>query len=228
MAEIQTILASSRVRAGKGTARAARREGQIPAVIYGNNENPILVTLDKIQLEQEMSKNGFFIRLIDVEVEGKKHRVLPRDTQFHPVTDQPLHVDFLRYSADRKLTVEVPVQFLNENDSPGLKTGGVLNVVRHTIEISCIADSIPEMFEVDLTGLEVGDSIHASTLSLSEGVELTISDRDFTIATIAAPTILTVEEDVAETDGEDAGEGSIDQENEDTETGDDDKTKGDD
>ena len=228
MAEIQTILASSRVRAGKGTARAARREGQIPAVIYGNNENPILVTLDKIQLEQEMSKNGFFIRLIDVEVEGKKHRVLPRDTQFHPVTDQPLHVDFLRYSADRRLTVEVPVQFLNENDSPGLKTGGVLNVVRHTIEISCIADSIPEMFEVDLTGLEVGDSIHASTLSLSEGVELTISDRDFTIATIAAPTILTVEEDVAETDGEDAGEGSIDQENEDTETGDDDKTKGDD
>ncbi|MBD21275.1 MAG: 50S ribosomal protein L25/general stress protein Ctc [Rhodospirillaceae bacterium] len=228
MAEIQTILASSRVRAGKGTARAARREGQIPAVIYGNNENPILITLDKIQLEQEMSKNGFFIRLIDVEVEGKKHRVLPRDTQFHPVTDQPLHVDFLRYSADRRLTVEVPVQFLNENDSPGLKTGGVLNVVRHAIEISCIADSIPEMFEVDLTGLEVGDSIHASTLSLSEGVELTISDRDFTIATIAAPTILTVEEDVAETDGEDAGEGSIDQENEDTETDDDDKTKGDD
>ena len=227
MAEIQTILASSRVRAGKGTARAARREGHIPAVIYGNNENPILITLDKIQLEKEMSKNGFFIRLIDVEVEGKKHRVLPRDTQFHPVPDHPLHVDFLRYSADRKLTVEVPVQFLNENDSPGLKTGGVLNVVRHTIEISCIADSIPEMFEVDLTGLEVGDSIHASTLSLSEGGELTISDRDFTIATIAAPTILTVEEDVAETDGEDAGEGSIDQENEDTETGDDDKTKGD-
>ena len=163
MAEIQTILASSRVRAGKGTARAARREGHIPAVIYGNNENPILITLDKIQLEKEMSKNGFFIRLIDVEVEGKKHRVLPRDTQFHPVTDHPLHVDFLRYSADRKLTVEVPVQFLNENDSPGLKTGGVLNVVRHTIEISCIADSIPEMFEVDLTGLEVGLSlIHIS------------------------------------------------------------------
>ena len=228
MAEIQTILASSRVRAGKGNARAARREGRVPAVIYGNNENPILITLDKIQLERELSKNGFFIRLIDVEVEGKKHRVLPRDTQFHPVTDQPLHVDFLRYSADRKLTVEVPVQFLNENDSPGLKTGGVLNVVRHAIEVTCIADSIPEMFEVDLTGLEVGDSIHASTLSLSEGVELTISDRDFTIATIAAPTILTVEEDVAETDGEDAGEGSIDQENEDTETGDDDKTKGDD
>ena len=228
MAEIQTITADPRERAGKGTARAARREGQIPAVIYGNNENPILITLDKIQLEQEMSKNGFFIRLIDVEVEGKKHRVLPRDTQFHPVTDQPLHVDFLRYSADRRLTVEVPVQFLNENDSPGLKTGGVLNVVRHAIEISCIADSIPEMFEVDLTGLEVGDSIHASTLSLSEGVELTISDRDFTIATIAAPTILTVEEDVVETDGEDAGEGSIDQENEDTETDDDDKTKGDD
>jgi len=201
MADIQTIAAASRDRGGKGTARAARRAGKVPAVIYGNNEEPILITVDRVKLEQEINKSGFLIRLLDVEVDDKKHRVLPRDTQFHPVTDRPIHVDFLRYSAERKLTVEVPVHFLNEDDSPGLKTGGVINVVRHAIEVSCIADSIPESFEIDLAGLEIGDSIHASTLILSEGVELTITDRDFTIATIAAPTVMAVEEEVESEEG---------------------------
>ena len=208
MADIQTIAAASRDRGGKGTARAARRAGKVPAVIYGNNEEPILITVDRVKLEQEISKSGFLIRLLDVEVDDKKHRVLPRDTQFHPVTDRPMHVDFLRYSAARKLTVEVPVRFLNEDDSPGLKTGGVINVVRHAIEVSCIADSIPESFEIDLAGLEIGDSIHASTLILSEGVELTITDRDFTIATIAAPTVMAVEEEVESEEGIEGEEGS--------------------
>ena len=226
MAEIQTITANPRKRAGKGTARAARRDGKIPAVIYGNNEDPILITLDRTRLQQELDKNGFFIRLIDVEIEGKKHRVLPRDTQFHPVSDQPLHVDFLRYSADRKLTVDVPVTFLNEDDSPGLKTGGVLNVVRHTIEVLCVADSIPETFNIDLSGLEVGDSIHATALSLTEGVELTI-DRDFTIATIAAPTILVIEEDVEDVDGEESEEEAGEESTEDTEDGDNDNAESD-
>ena len=226
MAEIQTITADPRERAGKGTARAARRDGKIPAVIYGNNEDPILITLDQTRLQQELNKNGFFIRLIDVEIEGKKHRVLPRDTQFHPVSDQPLHVDFLRYSADRKLTVDVPVTFLNEGDSPGLKTGGVLNVVRHTIEVLCVADSIPETFNIDLSGLEVGDSIHATALSLTEGVELTI-DRDFTIATIAAPTILVIEEDVEDVDGEESEEEAGEESTEDTEDGDNDNAESD-
>ena len=226
MAEIQTITANPRKRAGKGTARAARRDGKIPAVIYGNNEDPILITLDQTRLQQELNKTGFFIRLIDVEIEGKKHRVLPRDTQFHPVSDQPLHVDFLRYSADRKLTVDVPVTFLNEGDSPGLKTGGVLNVVRHTIEVLCVADSIPETFNIDLSGLEVGDSIHATALSLTEGVELTI-DRDFTIATIAAPTILVIEEDVEDVDGEESEEEAGEESTEDTEDGDNDNAESD-
>jgi len=226
MAEIQTITADPRERAGKGTARAARRDGKVPAVIYGNNEDPILITLDQTRLQQELNKAGFFIRLIDVEIEGKKHRVLPRDTQFHPVSDQPLHVDFLRYSADRKLTVDVPVTFLNEDDSPGLKTGGVLNVVRHTIEVLCVADSIPETFNIDLSGLEVGDSIHATALSLTEGVELTI-DRDFTIATIAAPTILVIEEDVEDVDGEESEEEAGEESTEDTEDGDNDNAESD-
>ena len=208
MADIQTIAAASRDRGGKGTARAARRAGKVPAVIYGNNEEPILITVDRVRLEQEINKSGFLIRLLDVEVDDKKHRVLPRDTQFHPVTDRPIHVDFLRYSAERKLTVEVPVHFLNEDDSPGLKTGGVINVVRHAIEVSCVADSIPESFEIDLAGLEIGDSIHASALILSEGVELTITDRDFTIATIAAPTVMAVEEEVESEEGIEGEEGS--------------------
>ena len=207
MADIQTIAAASRERGGKGTARAARRAGKVPAVIYGNDEEPILITVDRVKLEQEINKSGFLIRLLDVEIDDKKHRVLPRDTQFHPVTDRPIHVDFLRYSAERKLTVEVPVRFLNEDDAPGLKTGGVINVVRHAIEVACVADSIPESFEIDLAGLEIGDSIHASALTLSEGVELTITDRDFTIATIAAPTVMAVEEEVESEEGIEGGEG---------------------
>ena len=221
MADIQTIAAASRERGGKGTARAARRAGKVPAVIYGNNEEPILITVDGVKLEQELNKSGFLIRLLDVEIDNKKHRVLPRDTQFHPVTDRPIHVDFLRYSAERKLTVEVPVRFLNEDDCPGLKTGGVINVVRHAIEVACVADSIPESFEIDLAGLEIGDSIHASTLILSEGIELTITDRDFTIATIAAPTVMAVEEEVESEEGIEGEEGSETEAAEDAESGDD-------
>ena len=221
MADIQTIAAASRERGGKGTARAARRAGKVPAVIYGNNEEPILITVDRIKLEQEINKSGFLIRLLDVEIDDKTHRVLPRDTQFHPVTDRPIHVDFLRYSAERKLTVEVPVRFLNEDDCPGLKTGGVINVVRHAIEVACVADAIPESFEIDLAGLEIGDSIHASALILSEGVELTITDRDFTIATIAAPTVMAVEEEVESEEGIEGEEGSETEAAEDAESGDD-------
>lgn len=206
MADVQTLAAEPRDRGGKGTARAARRNGQIPAVIYGNKEEPLMVTVQRRVLEQEISKSGFFIRLIDLDVGGTTHRVLPRDMQLHPVTDVPLHVDFLRYSADRKITVEIPVHFTNEAESPGIKTGGVLNIVRHTIEVLCTADQIPDAFEVDLTGLEIGDSIHASTLSLPGGVELTITDRDFTIATVAAPTIMPVDEE-EETEGLEGEEG---------------------
>jgi large subunit ribosomal protein L25 len=208
MADITTLVAEPRQRSGKGTAREARRNGRIPAIIYGNKEQPLSITVERRILEQELGKSGFFIRLLDVDIDGTKHRVLPRDTQYHPVTDVPMHVDFLRYSADRKITVEVPVHFLNEEESPGLKTGGVINIVRHTIAVLCTADQIPEAFEVDLTGLEIGDSVHASTLSLPQGVELTITDRDFTIATIAAPTVMPVEEEEEEgVEGEEGIEG---------------------
>ena len=215
MADYLTLAAEQRPRAGKGTARAARRQGRIPAVIYGNNEEPILVTVERRTLEQELQKPGFFIRLLDVQVNGDAHRVLPRDMQLHPVTDVPMHVDFLRYSADRKIAVEVPVTFVNELECPGLRVGGVLNVVRRAVEVLCTADRIPDGFSLDLTGLEIGDSIHAVAIVLPEGVEFTIADRDFTIATIASPTLAPVddeavaegEEGVEGTEGEEAAEG---------------------
>ena len=195
MADIQVLAADARDRAGKGTARAARRAGRVPAVIYGNNEPALMITLEQRLLESELQDPSFFVRLLDIELDGAKHRVLPRDAQLHPVTDRPLHIDFLRFSADRKITVEVPVVFLNEEAAPGLKQGGVLNIVRHEIEVSCTADAIPDHFEIDLTGLDIGDSVHASSLTLPAGVALTITDRDFTIATIAAPTVMAAEEE---------------------------------
>lgn len=226
MADIEVLAAQSRDRAGKGIARAARRAGQVPAVIYGNNEDPILITVEDRKLRQQLTGSSFFISLIDIEIDGAKHRVLPRDAQFHPVTDAPLHVDFLRYNPNRKLTIEVPVTFLNEDDCPGLREGGVLNVVRHAIEVICTADAMPEGFELDLTGLEVGDSIHASALTLTAGVELTITDRDFTIATIAAPTVAPVDEDLEGEEGE--GEDGADTEGGEAEGGDDSKEESED
>ena len=208
MAEIETLDASLRPVGGKGSARAARRDGKVPAVVYGNNEDPIMVNVDRRALEQQLHVSGFFIRLIDMKLDGKAHRVLPRDVQFHPVSDAPLHVDFLRFSADRRIAVSVPVRFANEEESPGLKRGGVLNVVRFEVEVSCTADNIPQAFQIDLTGREIGDSLHASMITLPEGVNFTITDRDFTIATVAAPTVV-AEEATAEAEAALAAEGEI-------------------
>ncbi len=221
MADYLVLAAEQRPRAGKGTARAARREGRIPAVIYGNNEDPILVTVERRTLEQELQKPGFFIRLMDVQVNGDAHRVLPRDMQLHPVTDVPMHVDFLRYSADRRITVEIPVTVINEAECPGLRVGGVLNVVRRAVEVLCTADRIPDGFTLDLTGLEIGDSMHAAAIVLPDGVEFVIADRDFTIATIASPTLAPVEEEeVAEgEEGEEGVEGEEGEEGEETAEG---------
>ncbi|MEE2996574.1 MAG: 50S ribosomal protein L25/general stress protein Ctc [Pseudomonadota bacterium] len=204
MAEVETIPASPREAAGKGSARQARRDGQVPAVIYGNKEEPITLTLERRLLNRELSNPQFFIQLVDIEISGTKHRVLPRDVQFHPVSDAPMHVDFLRFDPKRKISANVPVSFEGENDSPGLKQGGVLNVVRYEVEVISTADSIPPVLVLQLDGLEVGDSVHASSVSLPEGVEFVISDRDFTIATIAAPTVMVEETPEDGDDGEGA------------------------
>ncbi len=199
MAQASTLNAELRERAGKGAARALRRAGRIPAVIYGNKQAPVIITLDPLELSRELKGPGFFSRVFELEVGGDKHRVLPRDMQLHPVTDVPLHVDFMRFSAKTRLNIDVAVVFENEEESPGIKSGGVLNIVRHSIELLCSPDNIPESLNVDLAGLEVGDSVHISAIKLPEDVELTITDRDFTIATIAAPTIVEeIEEDEVE------------------------------
>ena len=204
MSETIQMSATKRYRAGKGSARAARRSGLIPAVIYGGKTAPETININDNSFRKLMSQPGIMSHVIALDVEGKTTNVLPRDIQFHPVTDAPLHVDFLRITASSTVMVMVPVVFTNEDASPGLKGGGVLNIVRHEIEMSCSATSIPESLTVDLTGTEIGDSVHISAVSLPENTQPTITDRDFTIATIAAPTVeVEVEETVEE---ETAGE----------------------
>ncbi len=198
MAEISIIAAQRRERAGKGPARAARRAGRVPGVIYGSKKDPSMVTLDPRELDRELQTGAFLATIYDVQIDRDKERVLPRDVQFDPVTDRPIHVDFLRVSATSSVTVQVPVNFLNEEESPGLRRGGLLNVVRHEIEMSCLADAIPSSIDIDLAGLDIGDSVHISMISLPDGVAPTITDRDFTIATIAAPTVVQEEEEAEE------------------------------
>lgn len=201
MVEFTPIAAELRERAGKGAARSTRREGRVPAVIYGNKQEPVMISLDPVELKKQFRGGTFFSHVYEIEVGGEKAQVLARDLQLHPVTDEPIHVDFMRFSPRTKLSFDIPVHFDNEEASPGLKEGGVLNVVRHTVELLCSPLNIPEYLTVDLTGLEIGDGIHISNITLPEGVEPTITDRDFTIATIAAPTVY-VEEEPEDEDAE--------------------------
>lgn len=179
------LKATARPRAGKGAARQARREGKVPAVIYGDGKPPETIALDYNELWKQFLKGHFTSTVFEIDMDGKKHLVIPRDMQLDPVKDQPIHVDFLRIGKEGLIRVEVAVRFVNETLSPGLKRGGVLNIVRHEIEVTCPYDKIPAYFEVDLEGLEIGRSIHISAVNLPQGVVPTIKDRDFTIATIA-------------------------------------------
>lgn len=194
MAETFTIEAQPRERAGKGAARADRRAGRVPGVVYGAKKEPNLITVSPSLLDRELYKPGFFTHLFEIKVEGSKARQLAvcRDVQFDPATDRPIHIDFLRVAADTEINVNIPVHFINEEESPGLERGGVLNVVRHEIEFLCRADSIPSAIEADLTGLDINDSIHIGEVKLPEGVRPTV-ERDFTIATIGAPSAVKAE-----------------------------------
>ena len=198
MSDMTTLDAVKRDRAGKGSARAARREGLIPAVIYGDRKDPLSITIDDNTFRKLMNQPGIFSQMLNIKVDGEDNTVLPRDIQFHPVTDVPLHIDFLRIAKGAKIAVMVAVEFINEQTSPGLKSGGILNVVRHEVELSCPATAIPEKIMVDLDGTNVGDSIHISAIALPSNVEPTITDRDFTVATIAAPQSEAAEETTEE------------------------------
>ena len=187
MSDDTTISAEQRERVGKGSARAVRRAGRVPAVIYGDKKEPLGITLESREITKIVHQPGIFGRLLDIKVSGSKHTVLTRDIQFHPVTDNVLHMDFLRVSGSAKVAVSIAVDFINEDECPGIKVGGVLNVVRYEVELLCPATTIPEKITVDLQGLKIGDSVHISTIELPDGVTPTITDRDFTIATIASP-----------------------------------------
>lgn len=185
MSELISLKATARPRAGKGAARQARRDGNVPAVIYGNQETPETINLEYNELWKQVLRGHFTSTAIELDVEGKKHIVLARDVQVDPVRDTPLHVDFQGVGKDGMIRVSIPVRFMNEALSPGLKRGGVLNIVRHDVEVFAPYDKLPRSFEVSLEGLEIGRSIHISAVNLPEGVTPVIKNRDFTIATIA-------------------------------------------
>ena len=195
MSDTLTLSAETRDRVGKGASRALRREGRVPAVIYGNNQEPLSIHLEERALVKALNTGHFFNSVIMIEgAGGKPVRTLAKDAALDVVTDRPVHVDFLRISEHAKVTVNVPVVFTDEETSPGLKKGGVLNIVRHELELVCDAAHIPSEITISLDGLEVGDSLHISAVTLPKGVESAIEDRDFTIATIVAPSALKAEE----------------------------------
>jgi large subunit ribosomal protein L25 len=201
MSEQLTLPAELRDRVGKGASRALRRDGRVPAVVYGEKSEPLSVHVEEKLLNKFLSSGHFMNTVVMVEVNGKPNRTLPKAVDFHPVTSRPIHVDFLRIGEHSTVTVAVPVRFDNEEASPGLKRGGVLNVVRHELELVCDAAHIPDEIHIDLTGLEIGDSIHISNVALPKGSKSAIEDRDFTVATVVAPSAMKAEEEVTAPEG---------------------------
>ncbi|KPQ31500.1 MAG: LSU ribosomal protein L25 RplY [Porphyrobacter sp. HL-46] len=197
MSEALTLPAEARERAGKGASRALRRDGRTPAVIYGGKEEPTMIHVEQKELVKQLMTGHFMNSIVNIEIGGKTIRTLPKDVAFHPVTDRPTHADFLRLTGDSKVEVQVPVVFINEEKSPGLKKGGVLNIVRHELDLICPNAEIPEEIQIDVTGKDVGDAIHISEVTLPKGVESAITDRDFTIATLVAPSALKKSEGAA-------------------------------
>lgn len=197
MSAVISISAQPRERAGKGAARSTRRAGRVPAVIYGEKQEPTLISVEPKEMDRLAHKKAFFATLLDIDLAGKKHRVLPRDVQFNPVTDVIEHIDFQRIGKDTKIHVNVPVVVKNELAAPGLKRGGVLNLVRHEIPFTCSPENIPQQIVVDLTGLDIGASIHISSIELPQGATPNIRERDFTIVTIGAPSGLKAEAEAA-------------------------------
>lgn len=206
MAETYSIAATKRDRVGKGAARALRRESKTPAVIYGDKKPPLPIAVDTKDMFLKLHAGGFLTTVVTIEVEGEKIAALPRDYQLDPVKDTLVHVDFLRVSKGAMIAVEVPVHFLNEETSPGIKRGGVLNIVRHAVELECPYDAIPDAITIDLAGLDIGDSVHISAVTLPKGVSTTITDRDFTIATIAASAGMKETSEEDETEATEGGE----------------------
>ena len=195
MSEQLTLPAEARDRAGKGASRALRREGRVPAVVYGQKSEPLSIHVEEKLLAKMLSTGHFMNSVVMIDVGGKPTRTLPKAVDFHPVSSRPVHVDFLRISEHTKVHVNVPVRFDNEEASPGLKRGGVLNVVQHELELVCDAASIPDEIHISLEGLDIGDSLHISQVQLPNGATSAITDRDFTVATVVAPSAMKSEDE---------------------------------
>lgn len=209
MTAISQLEVQLREKTGKGASRALRREGRIPAVLYGGKGIPIHFSLDPIQLNKEIHQTGFLSKIFELPLGGEKEKALARAVQFHPVTDRPLHVDFIRVSKEGKITVAVPLTFINEGSSPGIKRGGVLNILIHNLEVISTMDHIPSSINIDLKGLEIHDTIHLKDVKLPEGVVAAHPERDHDIANIVAPTVMkktTGEEGTQGTTGSEGGE----------------------
>lgn len=189
MTQSTNLTAFARLKAGKGASREERRQNRLPAVIYGNGQTPDLISLCPREFTKEMYKAGFYTRLFNIDVNGKSQQTIVKALQLHPVSDKPIHVDFLRVTSKTTVTVSVPIKFVNEDKSPGLKRGGVLNVVHHEIQIICRADAIPHSLDIDLTGVEFGHAFHLDVIQLPEGAKLASADKGYTIATILAPKV---------------------------------------
>ena len=188
------IHAEKRLKTGTGNSRDFRSKKLIPGIIYGDKKEPIPISLNEKELKLQLSDSGFFSKQCEITVNNENFKVLPKDVQLHPVKENILHIDFLRVGENTTVTLFVPVKFINENECEGLRQGGVLNIVRHEVELKTPVSKIPEFLEANLSGLEIGDSIHISSINLDESVKPTIQDRDFTIATLAPPTVMKVEE----------------------------------
>lgn len=204
MTDIISIAADKRERVGKGGARETRRAGRVPAIIYGSDAEPTPVSVDGKELHKQMRGGGFFSNVYEISVGADKHRVLARDMQRHPVTGVPLHVDFMRFSASTRVDVDVDVVFINEDAAPGLKQGGMLNIVSHSVALTCKPDEIPQNITIDLTGLEIGDVVHTRDLNIPASAELVDADPEGTIATIAAPSAAAAKDEEADAEAESA------------------------
>lgn len=202
MSDQLTLPAEARDRAGKGASRALRRDGRVPAVVYGEKKEPLSIHVEEKLLNKMLSSGHFMNSVVMIDFKGKAHRTLPKAVDFHPVTSRPIHVDFLRIGEHTKVHVAVPMRFDNEDASPGLKRGGVLNVVVHELEIVCDAAHIPAEIHISLEGLEIGDSIHIGQVKLPDGVTPANTEEDFTVATIVAPSAMKSEEEEAAPAGE--------------------------
>jgi large subunit ribosomal protein L25 len=202
MSEQLTLPAEARDRAGKGASRALRRDGRVPAVVYGEKKEPLSIHVEEKLLSKMLHTGHFMNSVVMIDFQGKPQRTLPKAVDFHPVTSRPIHVDFLRIGEHTKVTVAVPMRFDNEDASPGLKRGGVLNVVIHELELVCDAASIPNEIHVSLEGLDIGDSVHIGQVKLPDGVVPSNQEEDFTVATIVAPSAMKAEEEETAPAGE--------------------------